>query len=104
MEKLPENYRFALEWKYVDRLSVKEIARRLETTEKSAESILFRARNALRQQLRGEQPVTRCQSLQAGQDSSDASSGSTENSSAGNDTDVPKQPSAVLGSRMASES
>ncbi|MEM1070997.1 MAG: sigma-70 family RNA polymerase sigma factor, partial [Planctomycetota bacterium] len=51
MDRLPDAYRIALEWKYVEKLSVKEIARRLETTVKAAESTLFRARNALRTQL-----------------------------------------------------
>ncbi|MCA9137014.1 MAG: sigma-70 family RNA polymerase sigma factor [Planctomycetales bacterium] len=56
MNELPDNYRMALEWKYVDRLTVKEIAKRMDTTEKSAESILFRARQALRSVLAGEDP------------------------------------------------
>ena len=51
MDDLPENYRMALEWKYVEQLSVKTIADRLGASEKSAESLLFRARNALRKQL-----------------------------------------------------
>lgn len=51
MEELPEHYRMALEWKYVDRVGVKEIAARLAATEKGAESILFRARRALRELL-----------------------------------------------------
>jgi RNA polymerase sigma factor (sigma-70 family) len=51
MDELPDTYRLALEWKYVDRLSVKVIAERLDTSKKSVESILFRARRALRSQL-----------------------------------------------------
>ena len=54
MDELPENYRLALEWKYVDKLAVKEIAIRLDATEKGAESILFRARRALRDLLQTE--------------------------------------------------
>lgn len=54
MDELSETYRLVLEWKYVDRLSVRVIAERLETTEKSVESILFRARGALRKQLQTE--------------------------------------------------
>lgn len=54
MDALPDSYRMALEWKYVDQLSVKVIANRLGASEKSAESILFRARRALRSQLQGE--------------------------------------------------
>ncbi len=48
MDDLPEQYRLVLEWKYVDQLSVREIAGRIETTEKAVESILFRARREFR--------------------------------------------------------
>ena len=51
MDQLPEQHRLAVEWKYIDRLSVREIAKRLQTTEKAAESILYRARRDLREQL-----------------------------------------------------
>lgn len=44
LDKLSEQERLALEWKYVDKLSVRDIAGRLGVTEKAAESILFRAR------------------------------------------------------------
>ncbi|MCG8652047.1 MAG: sigma-70 family RNA polymerase sigma factor, partial [Pirellulales bacterium] len=54
MDGLPESYRLALEWKYVERLSVRVIAQRLSVTEKSVESVLFRARRALRNLLRGD--------------------------------------------------
>lgn len=57
MDGLPDQQRVALEWKYVDKLSVREIAGRLETTEKAAESILFRARRAFRQRLIGTDSV-----------------------------------------------
>lgn len=48
MEGLSEPHRLILEWKYLDRLSVREIAQRMELTEKAAESILFRARREFR--------------------------------------------------------
>ncbi|MCA8995425.1 MAG: RNA polymerase sigma factor [Planctomycetaceae bacterium] len=51
MDQLPENHRLALEWKYVDRLSVREIAGRLNLTERAVESILYRGRRELRQKL-----------------------------------------------------
>ena len=51
MDELPERNRVALEWKYIEQLSVREIAGRLDTTEKSAESILFRARREFREKL-----------------------------------------------------
>jgi RNA polymerase sigma factor (sigma-70 family) len=44
MDALTEQHRIALEWKYLEKLSVKEIAGRWGTTEKAVESILFRAR------------------------------------------------------------
>ncbi|QDT12933.1 RNA polymerase sigma factor [Planctomycetes bacterium K23_9] len=50
--RLPEAYRMALEWKYIDGVSVRVIAERLNATEKSAESILFRARKSFRDQVR----------------------------------------------------
>lgn len=54
MASLPEHYQMALEWKYVDQLSVAVIATRFDTTEKGAEALLFRARRALRNQLHSE--------------------------------------------------
>lgn len=48
LDVLPEHYARALEWKYLERLPVAEIARRMETTPKAAESLLTRARNAFR--------------------------------------------------------
>jgi predicted RNA polymerase sigma factor len=56
MDQLSDQYRLALEWKYVDQLSVREIAVRFGLTEKAAESILFRARRELREQLVKESP------------------------------------------------
>lgn len=51
MDQIPEQQRMALEWKYLDKLSVREIAERLHTTEKAAESVLFRARQEFRQRI-----------------------------------------------------
>ena len=51
MDELSEQYRQALEWKYIDRMSVREIAQRWRTTEKAVESVLFRARGELRKRL-----------------------------------------------------
>lgn len=48
VDALPERYGEVLEWKYVDGLSVKEIAARLELGAKAAESLLTRARVAFR--------------------------------------------------------
>ncbi len=48
LDYLPPRYGRALEWKYLEGLSVREIAGRLETTTKAAESILTRARDAFR--------------------------------------------------------
>ncbi|HVX63890.1 MAG TPA: RNA polymerase sigma factor [Pirellulales bacterium] len=52
MDQLPDQYRIALEWKYLDKLSVREIARRWGAKEKAVESILFRARNEFRERLK----------------------------------------------------
>ena len=48
LDRLPGRYSDALEWKYVDGLSVQEIAERLRVTPKAAESLLSRAREAFR--------------------------------------------------------
>lgn len=48
LDRLPFRYGDALEWKYIDGLSVVEIAERLDVTPKAAESMLTRARNAFR--------------------------------------------------------
>ncbi len=48
MDGLPEEERLALEWKYIDDLSVGDIADRLGRTEKAAESVLYRARRSFR--------------------------------------------------------
>lgn len=49
LDCLPDHYGDVLEWKYVDGLSVKEIATRLAVGPKAAESHLTRARNAFRE-------------------------------------------------------
>lgn len=48
LDRMPDEQRLALEWKYIDGLSVRDIAERLGRTEKAAETILYRARNAFR--------------------------------------------------------
>jgi RNA polymerase sigma-70 factor (ECF subfamily) len=48
LDQLPTRYGDALEWKYIDGLSVNEIAVRLEVGPKAAESLLTRARQAFR--------------------------------------------------------
>ena len=48
LDQLPFRYGDALEWKYIDGLSVVEIAARLGVTPKAAESTLTRARGAFR--------------------------------------------------------
>lgn len=49
MDALPDDQRLALEWKYLDDLPVREIAHRMGRTEKAAETLLYRARNAFRE-------------------------------------------------------
>jgi len=48
LDLLPRHYSDALEWKYVEKISVKEIGERLRVGAKAAESILTRAREAFR--------------------------------------------------------
>ncbi len=48
LDHLPLHYGNALQWKYIEGLTVREIAGRLETSVKAAESILTRARQAFR--------------------------------------------------------
>jgi RNA polymerase sigma-70 factor (ECF subfamily) len=48
LDRLPGRYGDALEWKYIEGLSVREIAVRLEVSPKAAESLLTRARVAFR--------------------------------------------------------
>ena len=48
LDRLPGHYGDALEWKYIDGLSVAEIAERLNVSMKAAESMLTRARTSFR--------------------------------------------------------
>jgi RNA polymerase sigma-70 factor, ECF subfamily len=48
LDHLPPRYSRALEWKYLEDLSVDDIAVRLQCTPKAAESLLSRARDAFR--------------------------------------------------------
>jgi RNA polymerase sigma-70 factor (ECF subfamily) len=48
LDQLPGQYGNALEWKYIEEISVKEIAARLDLSPKAAESLLTRAREAFR--------------------------------------------------------
>jgi len=48
LDGLSPEERVILEWKYLDRLTVREIAERLGRTEKAVEALLYRARNAFR--------------------------------------------------------
>jgi RNA polymerase sigma factor (sigma-70 family) len=48
MDGLADEERTVLEWKYIEDLSVREIARRLGRTEKAVEASLYRARQAFR--------------------------------------------------------
>lgn len=49
LDLLPPRYARALEWKYVERVPVREIAARLRLGAKAAESLLTRARRAFRE-------------------------------------------------------
>ena len=51
VDRLADDARLVLEWKYLDGLSVREIAGRLGRTEKAAEALLYRARGELRRRL-----------------------------------------------------
>jgi RNA polymerase sigma-70 factor (ECF subfamily) len=53
LDRLPGRYGDALEWKYIDGLSVAEIAERLGIGAKAAESMLTRARDAFRDAFTG---------------------------------------------------
>lgn len=48
LDGLSPEERAILEWKYLDRCTVREIAERLGRTEKAVEGLLYRARNAFR--------------------------------------------------------
>jgi RNA polymerase sigma-70 factor, ECF subfamily len=51
LDRLPGRYGDALEWKYIDGISVREIAVRLEVSPKAAESVLTRARIAFKEEI-----------------------------------------------------
>ena len=53
LDALPGRYGEALEWKYIDGLTVREIAERLSVGEKAAESLLTRARESFRDAIAG---------------------------------------------------
>jgi len=53
LDALPGRYGEALEWKYIDGLSVREIGERLKLSEKAAESLLSRARESFRDAISG---------------------------------------------------
>jgi RNA polymerase sigma-70 factor (ECF subfamily) len=57
LDALPSRYADALEWKYVDGMSVKEIASRLGLSAKAAESLLTRARVAFREAFETMRPL-----------------------------------------------
>lgn len=48
VDAIPERYALVLEWKYIDGLSVRSIAEQLGLTDKAAESLLTRSRDAFR--------------------------------------------------------
>ena len=52
LEGLDETRRQCLEWKYLERLSVREMAARLDLTEKAVESVLYRARLEFRERFK----------------------------------------------------
>jgi RNA polymerase sigma-70 factor, ECF subfamily len=53
LDALPGRYGEALEWKYIDGLSVREIAERMSLGEKATESMLTRARESFREAIAG---------------------------------------------------
>ncbi len=50
LDRLPPGYARAVEWRYLEGLAVTEIAHRLESSYKAAESLLSRARQAFRRE------------------------------------------------------
>jgi RNA polymerase sigma factor (sigma-70 family) len=51
LDRLPPHYAQALEWKYLEGATMKEISARIDSTPKAVESLLTRARNAYRDAL-----------------------------------------------------
>ena len=58
MARLSDEERMALEWKYVDRLSAREIAKRMSRTEKAVRDLLYRARKSFRAIFHGQHRPT----------------------------------------------
>jgi RNA polymerase sigma-70 factor (ECF subfamily) len=57
MNDMADQQRLALEWKYIERLSVRDIADRFAISIKATESLLFRSRSEFRKQFeRAQQP------------------------------------------------
>ena len=52
LDALDDEERLALEWKYIESLSVRDIAERLGRSEKAVEAILYRAQNLVPHDLR----------------------------------------------------
>ncbi len=50
MERLADDQRLVLEYRYIEELSVRQIADRLGRTEKAVEALLYRARQAFREE------------------------------------------------------
>ena len=63
LARLSESQRLVLEWKYVDGLSVRQIAQRLGVSEKAVEARLYRAREEVREQYTGREVGRRHSSL-----------------------------------------
>lgn len=59
LDRLSERQRTLLQWKYNDRLSVREIAERLGETEKAVESNLYRARQDFRREFQLDDATSR---------------------------------------------
>ena len=57
MNRLQSNQRQVLTAKYIEDLSAKQIALKLRTTEKAVHSLLYRARNSLRKELKSLAPL-----------------------------------------------
>ncbi len=51
LDSLPDQARIVLEWKYIDKVSVREISDRMGISEKAVESILFRGRREFRERI-----------------------------------------------------
>jgi RNA polymerase sigma-70 factor, ECF subfamily len=52
MMALEDEYRLVLEWKYVEGMAVRDMAQRMERSEKAVEALLFRARAEFRRRTR----------------------------------------------------